>query len=87
MAHLDALEAYGVTRADEESLEEATEAFRPLGASRDATGGQREAWTGALPAAFGASQAALELLDDLVPGLGDDAVAAEYGRVRLTDDR
>ncbi len=86
-AHLDALEAYGVTRADVAALLAAMEAFDPLGAARDATGAQREARTGALPGVLGEARAAVALLDDLVPGLGDDALTAEYGRARRTDDR
>jgi hypothetical protein len=86
-AHLDALAGYGVTRADVTALEEATEAFAPMRAARDATAGQREARTEALRPALARARRAVRLLDDLVPGLGDAELAAEYRRVRRTDDR
>jgi hypothetical protein len=87
-AHLAALAPYGVVAADATTLREAIEAFRPLGAARDATGGQREARTEALPAAFARARATLALLDDLIPGVvGDPILTAEYARTRRTDDR
>lgn len=86
-AHLAALAEYEVGQSDVTALTAATEAFAPMGAARDATAGQREARTGALPKAFQAARKALKLLDDLVPGLADEEVAAEYRRVRRIDDR
>ena len=77
-----------VARKDVDALAAAIEAFQPLGASRDATEGQREARTAGLAAPFKAARKALRLLDDYVPGVvGDPVLAAEYARVRRTDDR
>jgi hypothetical protein len=87
-AHLAALADYGVKAADVTALRDAIAAFSPLGAGRDATAGQREARTGALPGAFEDAREALGLLDDLIPGVvGDPTLTAEYFRVRRTDDR
>ena len=82
------LAGYEVTQKDVDALAETIAAFSPTGAVRDAQGGQREARTGTLAAAFRAARKALKVLDDVVPGVVRDAeLAAEYRRVRRTDDR
>ena len=85
--HLAALAGYRVAASDVAALRAAIDVFTPLGAARDTVGGQREARTGALPESLDAARAAVALLDDLVPGLDDAMLTAEYARVRRTDDR
>ncbi len=82
--HTKALPEYGT--GDPVALRAAIEAFRPARGVRDATRSQREAKTRELPPAFAAADAALDLLDDLVPGLGDAELTAEYRRARRIDD-
>ncbi len=87
LTHLGALATYKVTQADVTALTDARAAFAPLRAARDATDTQREARTKALREPFKAGRKATTLLDDLVPGLGDDGLTDEYRQARRTDDR
>lgn len=82
------LAGYNVSAKEVGALRSAIAAFTTAGPVRDATGGQREARTGSLSAAFREARTALRVLDDVVPGvIGDAELAAEYRRVRRTDDR
>lgn len=54
---------------------------------RDAVGAKHEARTAAIATALGAADEPLDDLDDLVPGLRDPMLTAEYRRARRTDDR
>ncbi len=86
--HLEALAAYRVTQKDVEAVRAAIAAFGKAVPAVGATGGQREARTRSLRAAFAAADEALDGLDDAVEGVIDDAAfTAEYRRVRRTDDR
>ena len=82
--HTAALPEYG--SGDPAALRAAVEAFRPARGARDATRSQREAKTRELPPLFDAADAAIAMLDDLVPGLGDAELTAEYRRARRIDD-
>ena len=87
-AHLGALAKYRVAKKDVEAVRAAIAAFGKAVPAVGATGGQREARTRSLRAAFVAADEAVDALDDAVEGVIDDAeLTAEYRRVRRTDDR
>ncbi len=87
-AHLEALATYRVTKKDLDAVRAAIAAFGKAVPAVGATGGQREARTRSLRAAFAAADEAIDGLDDAVEGVIDDAeFTAEYRRVRRTDDR
>ena len=85
---LAALATYRVAKKDVEAVRAAIAAFGKAAPAVGATGGQREARTRSLRAAFVAADEAVLALDDVVEGVIDDAAfTAEYRRVRRTDDR
>ena len=85
---LGALAKYRVAKRDVEAVRAAIAAFGRAAPAVGATGGQREARTRSLRAAFVAADEAVDGLDDVVEGVIDDAAfTAEYRRVRRTDDR
>ncbi|HEX9953119.1 MAG TPA: hypothetical protein VGB53_15220 [Rubricoccaceae bacterium] len=86
--HLGALAKYRVTKQSVEEVRAAIAAFGKAAPAVGATGGQREARTRSMRAAFVAADEAVDGLDDVVEGVIDDSeFAAEYRRVRRTDDR
>lgn len=85
--HGKALPPYGAAAGAVDALRAAIEAFRPAGGLRDAARSQQEALVRALPPLFKTAAATLDQLDDLVPGIGDDVLTAEYTRARRIDDR
>jgi len=85
--HDKKLPPYGAAAGAVDALRAAIEAFRPAGGARDAVRSQQEALTRAMPPLFKAAKAAIAQLDDLVPGIGDETLAAEYTRARRIDDR
>lgn len=85
-AVLDQLAAYEVDRADVAAAQDAVDAVRPMGATRDNVKADRGAATATLEAAYSVAVPSLDELDGLVPRLIKDAAfVAEYARVRRID--
>ena len=85
-AVLDQLAGYEVDRDGVTAAQEAVDAVRPLGATRDNVKADRGEATATLEAAYSGAVPSLDELDGLVPALITDAAfVAEYQRVRRID--
>lgn len=87
-AHLSALADYGLTQAELDALRADLDVFRTLTPARDQQQAEGVAATGRLGTLFAQALHALDLLDDLVEALLDDAgFQTTYTAVRRIDDR